>query len=1200
MLEPDLTLEALKTHTGPLYFKRGEKYYHSGRVLNITQEPDTITGAVIGSRNRSYTVHIFLEDNEIDSACSCPMNGGCKHVAAVGLAALHSQAEKTAQEDPGRSANNSSGQASTARATDTGISTDTNHDSNWRSLLDTAINPDKPFNLSEEGGFDQEHSPARLELLMRLTPGGQSGLSNNIINFNNPYLSPLPRKRERNQLQLELRPRVFYPDQQKAGVQSRSLTSIQWRILQSYNAQMDINLAGLSYDTGSYFISLGEMLGADRVYPPVRWMPILNDRAKMVFELLRRHSDHRVPLYAGEKNAAPVTVSETPLAAELFIDDDNKNRSYLLRRRFMIEEVEYPETHLMIIGTPPVCAVVADYPLESFNPKKPFPFSLHPVTTVIPPESFSRSVSIPKKERHHLQHSYLPELTRQYAVRSNSRGIQPPEYTQPSLIISIAPSRPGKKSNSSPDSQLSIKVTLTFDYEGRRLKPEHAQNTVGGVRTAKILTDKHAEQTLLEQIRPLMETAVQEVSETGELPSKLTLSHLEAARFMVDTVPRLRKEAGVEIEIDQETPSFSRETAEPDIRFRLEEPASEQTENTIAESDLSNNDSSDHTDTGESPNTANIDWFDLGVTVTIGNEEVPFSDLFTALAAGEDELLLPGGTFFPLNHPSLDQLRELINEAQGISEVTSNGLTISRFQIGFWQELQLLGVVEKQSRQWQETAEGLLSSTGVSRLKPPRNFQATLRDYQKDGYSWLAYLYDLDLGGVLADDMGLGKTIQILALITRNYTKLQSRPAYPTLVVAPTSVVENWKLEAKKFAPDLKCVVMRSGNREDAYEALPNSDLVITSYALLSRDIEKLTSYSFDALILDEAQYVKNYQSRSYHSTRRLNAPRRFALTGTPMENNLTELWSIFSVVAPGLFSAKPQDFKKQYRTPIEKGGPEASRKRMSQLQYRIRPFFMRRTKEMVEKDLPEKTQSIQKIDMNPQHKKLYELFLQRERQKILELLDDGGLNHNRFQILSSLTRLRQMAIAPSLVDTEHHHNIRSSKLEALREIVATLTAENHRVLIFSQFTAFLRMVVEELNDLGISHLYLDGSTSTKKRQERIAAFQNTGDYNAFVISLKAGGVGLNLTAADYCIILDPWWNPAVENQAIDRTHRIGQTKPIMVYRMITRDTIEEKVQALQEKKHAMFQNLTEKGDKLFDTLVTEADIKNLFSTSTE
>jgi SNF2-related domain/Helicase conserved C-terminal domain len=580
------------------------------------------------------------------------------------------------------------------------------------------------------------------------------------------------------------------------------------------------------------------------------------------------------------------------------------------------------------------------------------------------------------------------------------------------------------------------------------------------------------------------------------------------------------------------------------------------------------------------------DWFDLGITVTVEGREVPFAELFVALASGQSHLLLPDGAYFSLDKPELMALARLIEEARALTDqpaALDGPLRISRFQAGLWDELAGLGVVRHQAATWQRQVQGLLSLSSVEHATPPAALDSLLRPYQRAGFQWLAFLWRHGLGGILADDMGLGKTLQTLALLSHAKPAMEN----PFLIVAPTSVLANWAAEARRFTPDLKVVTIGDtlGRRGVSLESvIAGADAVVTSYTLLRLDFESYGALPWAGLVLDEAQYVKNHHSKAHACARKVAAPFKVAITGTPMENNLMELWSLLSITAPGLFP-NPERFKEYYARPIEKGG---NSELLGQLRRRIRPLIMRRTKEQVAADLPEKQEQVLEVELHPRHRRLYQTHLQRERQKVLGLL--GDVNHNRFTILRSLTLLRQLALHAALVDDEHG-DMPSAKIDSLLEQLEDVVGGGHRALVFSQFTRFLRLVRGRLEAAGVPCCYLDGSTVN--RPAVISGFKE-GSAPVFLISLKAGGFGLNLTEADYCFLLDPWWNPATEAQAVDRTHRIGQTRNVMVYRLIASGTIEEKVMALKARKAELFSSVID-SDGAFSSALSADDIRALF-----
>ena len=577
------------------------------------------------------------------------------------------------------------------------------------------------------------------------------------------------------------------------------------------------------------------------------------------------------------------------------------------------------------------------------------------------------------------------------------------------------------------------------------------------------------------------------------------------------------------------------------------------------------------------------DWFDLGVTISVHGHELPFAEMFVALARGESRMLLADGAHFSLLAPRLQSLRQLIEEARSLAESPSAPLRISRYQAGLWAELAALGVVTEQAQAWQRQVGALLEVDALAEHDPPAELAVQLRPYQRDGFGWLASLWELELGGILADDMGLGKTLQALAMIC--HARAEDGSVGPFLIVAPTSVVSNWVAEAARFTPGLQVeaitdTMSRSGL---AIKSVADNDVVVTTYTLFRLEADAYRTVDWAGLILDEAQYVKNHQAKTYRCVRELAAPFKLALTGTPMENNLMELWSLLSITAPGLFP-DPKRFVEQYARPIERGGDA---EQLARLRRRVKPLIKRRSKELVASELPAKQEQTLDVELHPRHRKLYDTYLQRERQKVLRLIDD--FDRNRFTILRSITLLRQLSLHPGLVD-DRHDAAPCAKLGALVEQLGDVIGGGHRALVFSQFTGFLAKVRDRLDHEGIAYCYLDGRT---RQRDRVLERFKEGTDPVFLISLKAGGFGLNLTEADYCFLLDPWWNPATETQAIDRTHRIGQTRSVMVYRMIARGTIEEKVVALARRKAVLFSGVMDDGD-LFASSLTAEDIRGL------
>ena len=577
------------------------------------------------------------------------------------------------------------------------------------------------------------------------------------------------------------------------------------------------------------------------------------------------------------------------------------------------------------------------------------------------------------------------------------------------------------------------------------------------------------------------------------------------------------------------------------------------------------------------------DWFDLGVMLTVEGRKVPFGPLFTALAKGRKKLLLADNAYLSLDQPVFEPLRALIDEAGTLDE-WETGVSISRYQTSLWSEFEDLADESEPAVAWRETVAGLKTTDAPPPIDPPSGLALELRAYQLEGFRWLAFLHAHRLGGILADDMGLGKTAQTLALIAH---ARQQGDAPPFLVVAPTSVVSNWAIEAARFVPGLRVATVSategaSGQRLGAIAA--DMDIVLTTYAILRIDSDRFSALEWGGLVLDEAQFVKNAASKAHRAARDIRAPFRLAVTGTPMENNLLELWALFQIVAPGLFPSR-RAFSEKFQRPIE---TDRNTERLARLRRRIRPLMLRRSKEQVAPELPPKQEQVVTVPLDPRHRRLYDTFLQRERQKLLGLIDD--LDRNRFIVFRSLTLLRMLSLDAALIDDEAYAGIPSSKLDALFEHLDDVLAEGHRTLVFSQFTSFLKRAADRLDAAGIPYAYLDGST--RRRPEVIRRFRE-GDAPVFLISLKAGGFGLNLTEADYVFLLDPWWNPASEAQAVDRAHRIGQDRTVMVYRLVAEGTIEEKVMALKERKAELTSSVLD-DEALFSEALTADDIRSL------
>jgi len=473
---------------------------------------------------------------------------------------------------------------------------------------------------------------------------------------------------------------------------------------------------------------------------------------------------------------------------------------------------------------------------------------------------------------------------------------------------------------------------------------------------------------------------------------------------------------------------------------------------------------------------------------------------------------------------------------------------------------------------------------GVKALPAPHGLQAELRPYQAYGLGWLQFLREFGFGGILADDMGLGKTLQTLAHILME--KEAGRLRRPALVIVPTSLLFNWRAEAHRFTPDLKVLTLHGADRKGQFQWIDESDLVLTTYPLLSRDGERLARHDFHLLILDEAQSIKNPRTRAAREVRRLRARHRLCLSGTPLENHLGELWSLFDFLMPGMLGSQTR-FRQQVQRPIERGEDEERRDALAR---RIRPFFLRRSKQEVAPELPPKTEMVRAVTLEGAQRRLYERYRVAMHDKVRRALSGPGLDKSRFIVLDALLKLRQICCDPRLLkDESGAGDMPSAKRELLGELLPDLLAEGRRVLIFSQFVSMLKLIEADLESLGIEFVKLTGQT--RDRQAVVERFQS-GQVPVFLISLKAGGVGLNLTAADTVIHYDPWWNPAVEDQATDRAHRIGQEQNVFVYRLLSEQTVEQKVYELQQSKRGLVESLFGGGGAVD---LSAADLDSLF-----
>ncbi|MGO3342545.1 MAG: DEAD/DEAH box helicase [Glutamicibacter arilaitensis] len=758
-------------------------------------------------------------------------------------------------------------------------------------------------------------------------------------------------------------------------------------------------------------------------------------------------------------------------------------------------------TYLLPIGNPPTLLAYASSPLPKSKQIGLALFS-EPVTKELATFIESGAQTVPQQSIELFEQQLLDRLRLMAPLKSEDESYPIPVPARPSLKVWLE------------SIQTPLTVRYSWEYTSKGPRQRAVEKEI-----ADSVQDKLGAQASLGQL-----------TSSGIFPSK-EFTTSESIDFLVYALPLLAEHPDVVIEEENRLP-----------KYRINhEPATVSVE------------------AGESTG----DWFDLSVEVLIDDIKVPFAQLLEALTKQDEYLILDDLTVIPIAGADFTQLRQLITEAGELGTVQGETIRIHKLSIDWWQELVDLGIIEAQHNQWLQTMKELDGNEQMQPVELAESFNAQLRPYQSQGLSWLNFLRVHGLGGVLADDMGLGKTVQLLACLEQARVE---DPAQKFLVLAPTSVVGNWINEAQRFAPQMSVTGITSTAKKSGQsitEQIGDVQLVVTSYTIFRLAYEDFEAAGFSVMIMDEAQQLKNHASKGYKQARQLPVPCKFVVTGTPMENNLLELWALVSLAAPGLLGGA-KSFKDNYQKPIADGDQQ----RLERLKSRLRPFVLRRTKEQVVPELPAKTEQVLEVELEPGHRKAYDRRFQRVRQEVLGLVDD--VDSNRFKILQSLTLLRQLALDPSLVG---EGDAPSAKLEMLRELMADAVSEGHKILVFSQFTGFLQKARQVAEELGIDHGYLDGVTSGVKRKELIDGF-SAEQFPVFFISLKSGGFGINLTSADYCILLDPWWNPQAEAQAIDRAHRIGQTRPVYVYRLVAKDTIESKVLALQAKKTQLFNDV--------------------------
>lgn len=1123
---------AIARFVGPLSLSRGRTVERAGAVRHLAWDASgfRLSAAVDGTATAPYRVEVRLDlgvpgrTTILSGTCTCPVSRNCKHVAAVLLASGERHRLDEAPPAPASPVDPAEPEWRTALNALTATATAT----------DVEAAPRQPLAL-------------QFELRERITRRGarQSARDEPATNeeaVERLAVRPVTRGARGGWIKANL-------TWQNVGFQGRAggFDPRQARWFAEFSMLKGARHAGFA-EYGSAWISLDDYesatLWALLAAAPAHGIEFVGTGARTVISVaaaadigleVRRAdaeteaapTDHAEASSSAANRLEPVAEAPTPIALELASSVTVDGERHASRRARLIGDhgvyvFDFARGRIVLA---PLAAPLRPAARAAVRRREP--------------------IVVPADEVATFTREQYPVLARSLRISSDDPAVDLPELP-PATLVAVLAHEPGQV----------LRIGWEWEADGGRRLPFDVPDAEfhdpvlerrPAFEAAGIAADEPAG-------APLLRAPARDGRSDPALRPTTVLRGIEAAEFSTRVLPRLRELERLRIDETGEAPEYRELTEAPRLAV------------TAVESERT-------------------DWFDLGVIVTVEGKKVPFGPLFRALSRGQKKLLLVDHSYLSLDHEVFAPLRELLEEAGTLDEWETGELAIHRTQTALWSEFEDLADESEAAVSWRETVAGLRSLERIDPVAPPAGLALELRPYQLEGYRWLAFLHRHRLGGILADDMGLGKTAQTLALVAHARELDASEP--PFLVVAPTSVVSNWAREASRFVPGLKVATVtatQAASRVRLADAIAGADLVVTSYAILRLDAEAFAEPEWAGLVLDEAQFVKNGNSKANQAARDIRAPFRLAVTGTPVENNLMELWALMKVVAPGLFPSA-RAFAERYRRPIEN---DRNTERLATLRRRIRPLVLRRTKELVAPELPEKQEQVLAVALDPAHRRIYDTFLQRERQKLLGLIDD--LDRNRFTIFRSLTLLRMLSLSPALIDSEQYADVPSAKLDALFEQLDEVVAEGHRALVFSQFTSFLRLAAARLESAGVPYAYLDGAT--RRRSEVIDRFR-TGGSPVFLISLKAGGFGLNLTEADYVFLLDPWWNPASEAQAVDRAHRIGQSKNVMVYRLVAEDTIEEKVMALKEKKAALVSSVMD-DEELFATALTADDLRGL------
>ncbi|MEP0366472.1 MAG: DEAD/DEAH box helicase [Cyclobacteriaceae bacterium] len=838
----------------------------------------------------------------------------------------------------------------------------------------------------------------------------------------------------------------------------------------------------------------------------------------------------------GEPTWKQITISETKASILFHFRRNDDNTHYFPTIKLDEEKVHFYQNGSYLLCKEPAWIVVED---------KLFTFEKPVNGGKVKPFFNKKFILIPKKVEESYYHKFVAPLIASFDVYAQGFEIKTEKLTPApvltfSELASVAPTTlfASNGDNAATAEADKILFELSFQYGTYSYKADKIKNV-------SVTLEKQADNYIFHRVKrdsDQEKNIIDNLTKRGlQLKSsRSTLEKNTAISWLNSNLGSLR-ELGVEVRQRDKTKKYF--LGETHINVEISE---------------------------------NIDWFDIKAVIRFGEFEIPFTTIRKYILKDQREFKLPNGEFAIIPDSWVSEYSDLF----AFSSENESDLKLDKIHLSLVKDLQdgnhaKVAMTKK--------LEKLLDFSEIEDQEQPQAFKGSLRPYQKAGFNWLEFLNQYGFGGCLADDMGLGKTVQTLTLLQK---EKEENPGTASLLIMPTSLIYNWEMEAKKFTPKLKVLNYTGTTREKDTSKFGKYDVVLTSYGITRIDAEMLSQFYFNYIILDESQAIKNPDSIISKAVRTLKSRRKLILTGTPIENSTMDLWSQMSFVNPGLLGTQKY-FKQKYLIPIEK---KKDVDRTAKLNALIKPFMLRREKSQVAKDLPEKIENVKYCALSPQQREYYDKEKNNYRNQLLDLIDTEGIQKSQMLLLQGLTRLRQIANHPAMVDESYEGD--SGKFEDITYMLSNALGKNHKILIFSQFVKHLKILENHLQGEDIKYAYLDGSV--KDRQAQVEKFQENDHIRVFLISLKAGGLGLNLTEADYVFLLDPWWNPAAEAQAVDRAHRIGQKNTVFTYKFIGRDTVEEKILKLQQSKLKLAKDLITVEESFIKSL-SKDDITNLF-----